>query len=128
MKDEREIYAMKPEVKAMNDLLDALSELAARGWTAREISNALERALPAIPRPTIEILIGLTDEKLRANPSRGPLVIATFAGVLLRQYDETPLTLSEWREIRDLVSDCADELDMNIVAYAMSLIMDYGAL
>lgn len=128
MKDEREIYAMKPEVKAMNDLLDALSELAARGWTAREISNALERALPAIPRPTIEILIGLTDEKLRANPSRGPLVIATFAGVLLRQYDETPLTLSEWREIRDLVSDCADELDMDIVAYAMSLIMDYGAL
>ncbi len=128
MNDEREIYAMKPEVKAMNDLLDALSELAARGWTAREISNALERALPAIPRPTIEILIGLTDEKLRANPSRGPLVIATFAGVLLRQYDETPLTLSEWREIRDLVSDCADELDMDIVAYAMSLIMDYGAL
>ncbi len=57
MNDEREIYAMKPEVKAMNDLLDALSELAARGWTAREISNALERALPAIPRPTIEILI-----------------------------------------------------------------------
>jgi hypothetical protein len=128
MNDEREIYAMKPEVKAMNDLLDALSELAARGWTAREISNALERALPAIPRPTIEILIGLTDGKLRANPSRGPLVIATFAGVLLRQYDETPLTLSEWREIRDLVSDCADELDMDIVAYAMSLIMDYGAL
>jgi len=119
---------MKPEVKAMNDLLDALSELAARGWTTREISKALERALPAIPRPTREILIGLTDEKLRENPSRGPLVIATFAGVLLRQYDATPLTLSEWREIRDLVSDCADELDMDIVAYAMSLIMDYGAL
>jgi len=76
----------------------------------------------------MEILIGLADEKLKANPSRGPLVIATFAGVLLRQYDETPLTLSEWRELRDMVSDCADELDMEIVTYAMSLIMDYGAL
>ncbi len=126
--DEREMYAMKPEVKAMNDLLDALSELAARDWTAREISKALERALPAIPRSTIEILIGLTEEKLRGNPSRGPLVIATFAGVLLRHYDGTPLTLSEWRELRDLVSDCADELDMDTITYAMSLIMDYGAL
>jgi len=48
--------------------------------------------------------------------------------VLLKQYDGTPLTLSEWRELRDLVSDCADELDMEIVTYAMSLIMDYGAL
>jgi len=128
MNDEREIYAMKPEIKAMNDLLDALSDLAARGWTAPEISQSLERALPAVPRSTIEILIGLTEAKLRSNPSRGPLVIATFAGVLLRQYDGTPLTLSEWRELRDLVSDCADELDMDTVTYAMSLIMDYGAL
>jgi len=30
--------------------------------------------------------------------------------------------------LRDLVSDCADELDMDNVTYAMSLIMDYGAL
>jgi hypothetical protein len=128
MNDEWEIYVMKPEIKAMNDLLDALSGLAARDWTAQEISKALGRALPAIPRPAIEILIGLTEEKFRSNPSRGPLVIATFAGVLLRQYDGTPLTLSEWRELRDLVSDCADELDMDTVTYAMSLIMDYGAL
>jgi hypothetical protein len=122
------MYAMKPEIKAMNDLFDALSALAARGWTTQELSNALERALPTIPRSAMELLIGLADEKLKANPSRGPLVIATYAGVLLRQYDETPLTLSEWRELRDMVSDCADELDMEIVTYAMSLIMDYGAL
>jgi len=51
-----------------------------------------------------------------------------FSSVLLKQYDGTPLTLSEWRELRDLVSDCADELDMEIVTYVMSLIMDYGAL
>jgi hypothetical protein len=119
---------MKPEVKAMNELFDALSGLAARGWSAKELSNALERALPTIPRSAMEVLIGLADEKLKANPSRGPLVIATFAGVLLGQYDETPLTLSEWHELRDLVSDCADELDMEIVTYAMSLIVDYGAL
>jgi hypothetical protein len=81
MNDEWEIYVMKPEIKAMNDLLDALSGLAARDWTAQEISKALRRALPAIPRPAIEILIGLTEEKFRSNPSRGPLVIATFAGV-----------------------------------------------
>jgi len=125
--DEQEI-PMKPEVKAMNDLFDALSNLAARSWTTRELSNALERALPTMPRSATELLIGLADEKLKVNPSRGPLVIATFAGVLLKQYDETPLTLSEWRELRDLVSDCADELDIEIVTYAMSLIMDYGAL
>jgi len=119
---------MKPEVKAMNDLFDALSNLAARSWTTRELSNALERALPTMPRSATELLIGLADEKLKVNPSRGPLVIATFAGVLLKQYDDTPLTLSEWRELRDLVSDCADELDIEIVTYAMSLIMDYGAL
>ncbi len=126
--DEREMYGMKPELKAINDLFDALSGLAVRDWTTQELSHALEKALPTIPRSAMELLIGLADEKLKANPSRGPLVIATFAGVLLRQYDETPLTLSEWRELRDMVSDCADELDMEIVTYAMSLIMDYGAL
>lgn len=112
----------------MNDLLDTLTKSSSHDWRAKDISNALERALPGMPRQGIELLIGLTEGKLKADPSRGPLVIATFAGVLLGQYDGTPLTLSEWRELRDLVSDCSDELDMNIVTYVMSLVMDYGAL
>jgi len=30
--------------------------------------------------------------------------------------------------VGDLVADCADELDMDVVAYAMSLVVEYGAL
>jgi len=58
---------MKPEVKAMNDLFDALSNLAARSWTTRELSNALERALPTMPRSATELLIGLADENSRST-------------------------------------------------------------
>ena len=119
---------MKPEIKTVNDLLDALNVLSTRAWTPKELSKAIEQALSSLPRSVIEIMIGLAAEELRSNPLRGPLVIATFSSVLLQQYDGTPLTLSEWRELRDLVSDCADELDMEIVTYAMSLVMDYGAL
>jgi len=124
---------MKPEIKAMNDLLDALTELAgslatSHGSTIRGIEKAIDRALPGFPRQSVEILTGYADEMLRVDASRGALVIASFVGILRQQYDGTPLTLSEWRQLRDLISDCADELEMDVVTYAMSLIMDYGAL
>lgn len=124
---------MKPEIKAMNDLLDALTGLVGSLGTShesaiRDIERAIERALPGFPRQSTELLTGLADEKLQREPSRGAFVIAAFVGILLQQYEGTPLTLSEWRQLRDLISDCADELDMDVVTYAMSLIMDYGAL
>jgi len=119
---------MKPEIKAMNDLFDSLSRLALYNPRAIELSKALSRALPGFPRSVIEILTGIADKKLTEDPTRGPLIVATYVGVLLQSYDETPLTIAEWRELRDLVADCADELDMDVVAYAMSLVVEYGAL
>jgi len=119
---------MKPEVRAINSLLDSLSALAGRAWTEKDLSLAIDRWLPMLPRSAREALTGLSVGKLKTDPARMPLAIATFASVLLKEYDGTPLTLAEWKELRDLVSDCADELDMDNVTYAMSLIMDYGAL
>lgn len=119
---------MKPEVRAINSLLDSLNALAQGTGTEKDLSHAIDTRLSMLPHSTREALTGLAVEKLKTDPARMPLAIATFAGVLLQEYDGTPLTLTEWRELRDLISDCADELDMNNVTYAMSLIMDYGAL
>ncbi|MDH7484374.1 MAG: hypothetical protein QHH01_07085 [Spirochaetales bacterium] len=118
---------MKPEQKAVNELLGQLAKLASREWEADEIAHCLDRALPAIPHSVRQALTGIAIQKFEENTGRAPSIIASFASILLGDYDETPLTLSEWREIRDLVADGADELDMDIVTYAMSLVMDYGA-
>ncbi|MCX8013377.1 MAG: hypothetical protein N3A02_03695 [Rectinema sp.] len=119
---------MKPEIKTANDLLDSLNGLAHRQWTEGEVEQAVAHAAAALPRSAREALVSLALEKLRSNPERAPLVLATFAIILLKSYDGTPLTLSEWKELRDLVRDCADELDMDIVTYVMSLVMEYRAM
>ena len=67
---------MKPEIKAMNDLLDALTELAGSLATShdtaiRGIERAIERALPGFPRQSTEILTGFADEMLRVDAPRG---------------------------------------------------------
>jgi len=132
-RQKRERNTMKPEVRAMNNLFERLTSIAEHRETigevdARQIESALERALTSFPRQVIEILTGIAQNRFESDAIRAPLLISTYVGILLRQYDGTPLTLSEWHELRDLVSDNADELDMDIVAYAMSLLMDNGAL
>jgi hypothetical protein len=124
---------MKPEVRAINTLFAKLTSVAEHRETggevdARDIETALEHALGGFPRQVIEILTGFTQNRFESDAIRAPLLVSTYVGILLQQYDGTPLTLSEWHELRDLVSDCADELDMDIIAYAMSLLMDNGAL
>jgi hypothetical protein len=119
---------MKPEIKAANDLLDALNALAHRPWTEHEVVKAVDHALAPLPPSAREAMVSLSLQKLRSDPERAPIVIATFALALSKSYDGTPLTLSEWKELRDLVRDCADELDMDIVTYVMSLVMEYRAM
>jgi len=112
----------------LNDLLDALSELAAlAGDGAGDIERSREGPAGDSP-PDNRKLIGLTDGKLRANlragPWSSPLLPACCSGSTTKRLSRSP----NGARSAILVSDCADELDMDIVAYAMSLIMDYGAL
>jgi hypothetical protein len=53
---------MKPEVRAINSLLDSLSALAGRAWTEKDLSLAIDKWLPMLPRSTREALTGLAVE------------------------------------------------------------------
>lgn len=51
-----------------------------------------------------------------------------MAGIFLQDYDASPLSDDEWKELRDMLSADAGELDMEVLTYAMALVMEHKAL
>ena len=43
-------------------------------------------------------------------------------------YDGTSFTPGEWAEVRESLTLAQDDLDIDLLGYAMSLIVDHGAL
>ncbi|HEY9054629.1 MAG TPA: hypothetical protein VIO60_07400 [Rectinemataceae bacterium] len=121
---------MRQSDKALSTLQSELSRLG--GLSAPEIPHSIrssaERALSPLPRGLKEAFLQVLDDKTRSQPERARDWLMAAASVLLMEYSGDPLSLEEWKELRDMVSDASGEVDLALLEYAMGLVLDHGAL
>jgi hypothetical protein len=63
------------------------------------------------------------DSRLNAREWLGGTV-----SLLLGEYDGTPFTQEEWRDIRETVNAGAGEIDLDLLTQIMELVMEHDAL
>ena len=121
---------MKPSEKTRSDLLRSLAESGGLPERTRpaHFRDSIERHLGFLPPSTRDSLILGFQERQQADPVKAAAWLEAMTGIFLRDYDGTPLSKAEWQELRDILAADAGELDMDILSYAMTLVMENKAL
>lgn len=118
---------MKPSEKTLSDLARTLESHSGTSGDAQSAS-LVERYLGFLPPSTREEVLIAYREKRLTDPERADIWLMTVTSVFLQEYDGTALSIGEWRELRDIVSAEAGVLHMDVVSYALGLVMEYKAL
>lgn len=121
---------MKPSEKTRSDLLRSLSEAEKAPGNARpaQFRACVDRYFGYLPLSTRETIARSFEERRKSNAEKASEWLLALSGIFLKEYDDSPLAAEDWRELRDIVSMDAGELDMDILSYAMTLIMEHKAL
>ena len=91
-------------------------------------SECFARAFGGIPAPLREDLANLFVEKNGFDRAKALEWAGTLATILGGDYDDGLFSLQEWKELSGLISEYAGELDMGLVTYVMSLVVERGAI
>lgn len=121
---------MKPSEKTTGDLLRSIDSVGALPESMRQARyrESVDRALGFLPASTRDAL-SLSFEARRANDLEAASAwLTTVSSILLGDYDESPLSETDWRELRDILSADSGELDMDTLTYAMTLVVEHKAL
>lgn len=119
---------MKPSQKALSDLAKLLDgpDTAQAETPLQKVD--IEHFLGFLPSRLLDEIRLVFGEKLSTDPERAKAWLIATAGILLKDYDGSPLSHEEWEELRDMIADYSGELDMDTLSYAMALIMEHKAL
>jgi hypothetical protein len=121
---------MQPTDKFRTDLDQTLKR--SRGASGAPKPEMLRdfffRYFPKIADETKASLFASFLEAWRNSPERAVMWLAGVGSILLMDYDGTAFTAEEWAELRESLTIAQDELDIDLLSYAMSLIVDHGAL
>lgn len=88
----------------------------------------IERHLGFLPPSTRDAIFLGFQGRLQVDPIRATDWLVAIAGIFLQDYDGSPLSREEWHELRDILADDSGELDMDVLTYAMTLVMENKAL
>jgi hypothetical protein len=125
---------MQPTDKFRTDLDQAARRAAGRGEAAEieALRSFFIRSFPKVGDETKAALFSSYLERRRApDPEAAVRATAWLSGVgsiLLLDYDGTPFTKSDWEDIREAVVLEEGDLDLELLEYAMSLVLEHGAL
>lgn len=67
-------------------------------------------------------------EKWRDSPEKALAWLSGVASLLMMDYDGTPFAKAEWEELRDAFNLDAGELDLELLSYVMTAVVDHGAI
>lgn len=87
-----------------------------------------ERSFPGVRGETGAAILADFAEKWRADPAAALAWLGTVGSILLQDYDGEPLSREDWVSLREAFSAGSEEVDIDLLTYAMSLVLDHGAL
>jgi hypothetical protein len=121
---------MQPTDKFRSDLDHAARRAAGKGEKAEveAIRDFFYRSFPKVGEETMAALFSSYQERRRASADKAAAWLAGVGSILMMDYDGTPLEKADWAELRDAVSLEEEELDIELLEYVMSLVVDHGAL
>jgi hypothetical protein len=121
---------MQPTDKFRTDLDQAAHRAAGRGEAAEieALRSFFYRSFPRIGEETKASLFTTYLERRRSSPETASIWLAGVGSILMMDYDGTSFVKADWEDIRESVVLEEEELDMDLLEYVMSLVVDHGAL
>ncbi len=120
---------MQPVDKFRSELAEALRRSAAAGKAAPEsLRRFLEGRFPGIRGEAAAALVADYLEKRRSDPEAAAAWLETVGTILFQDYDGSPLAPEDWASLREAFSAGAEEVDIELLTYVMSLVLEHGAL
>jgi hypothetical protein len=124
------LVVMKPSEKTRNDLERSLAEAGKLPDSARaaHFRACVERYFGFLPQTAREDIIQSFAARHAKDAGSAVGWLLVVAGIFLQDYDGSPLPDDDWRELRDILSEGSGELNMDILSYAMTLVVEHKAL
>jgi hypothetical protein len=121
---------MQPTDKFRSDLDQAARRAAGRGEAAEAeaLRSFFYRSFPAVGEETKAALFASYLERRRAAPAEAASWLAGAGSILMMDYDGTPFTKADWADIREAIVLEEEALDIELLEYALALVLDHGAL
>jgi hypothetical protein len=121
---------MQPTDKFRSDLDQAAHRAAGRGEAAEieALRGFFYRSFPKVGEEAKAALFATYLERRRASVPDAALWLGGVGSVLMMDYDGTPFEKADWEEIREAVVLEEEALDIDLLEYVMSLVVDHGAL
>jgi hypothetical protein len=120
---------MQPVDKFHTDLDQAMRRAEGSGPAALASLRAFfDRQFPAVRGETANALFADFAQKRRADPEAAAAWLQAVGSIILMDYDGSPLSAEDWAGLREAFAAGSDELDLDLLTYAMSLVLEHGAL
>jgi hypothetical protein len=121
---------MQPTDKFRTDLDQASKRAFGRGDAAVvEATRAFFfRSFPAVGDEAKSALFASYLERRRTSPETATAWLAGVGSVLMMDYDGTPFDKADWADIREAIVLEEQELDIELLEYVLTLVLDHGAL
>ncbi len=121
---------MQPTDKFRTDLDQAARRASGRGEVAEieALRSFFYRSFPKVGENAKSSLFAFYLERRRASPGTAAAWLAGVGSVLMMDYDGTPFERADWAEIKESIVLEEEELDLDLLEYVMSLVLDHGAL
>jgi hypothetical protein len=86
------------------------------------------RSFPGLGEEAKSALFASYLERRRESEEKAGDWLAGIGSVLMMDYDGSELSVADWRELRDAIALEEDDLDIELLEYVMSLVLDHGAM
>lgn len=116
--------------KLISDIRRSLASIEPNGNPARapSLEALIYQHFSFLPESLRQSFSEVFILKYETDREKSKYWLEAVAGIFSQEYDGAKLSLEEWREIRDMISESAGDLPMDLLTSIMSLIVDHKAL
>ena len=124
------LAAMQPVDKFKADLEGAARRAAGKGEAseAEALRSLFFRSFPRVGDEAKAALFASFLERHRASADSGRAWLSGLGSILMMDYDGTPFSKADWEDIRESIVLEEENLDIELLEYVLSLVLDHGAL
>jgi hypothetical protein len=121
---------MQPIDKFKTDLDQAARRASGRGEAAEveALRSFFARSFPKVGDEAKASLFASYLERRRRSAAGAAAWLASVGSILMMDYDGAPLEKADWEDIKEAIVLEEEALDLELLEYVLSLVLDHGAL
>ncbi|MEN6476905.1 MAG: hypothetical protein ABFC75_02800 [Rectinema sp.] len=81
-----------------------------------------------VPEASRSLILESYLRRRAVDPTAALQWLGTLGGIFLQDYDDAPLARSDWEELRDILTAGSEEMDIDLLTYAMALVVERRAI